>query len=249
MKLLFRRWSMTSREYQRHDNGLQLLESMQDGQTLIDRLHYYESEVYENEDGIVVDHYGCEVYDKGYPNVAKFDDYKYYVVHEDDLSRAEERLLSMNQYVEVVIDEGYTATIRDLDSLRDYLSRETSLSPLFGIIKHQSSIMTQGFIDEFFEIIKDHKEMFAENDDRIGKRIWIERNQGRRLGIIVSYVGSDIMVEYYMPQGNTYLNVIKSDGSYKSYSYKKLSKSKKWRKNLADNLLINNPQSGKKFKK
>ena len=234
---------MTSREYQRHDNGLQLLESMQDDTSLKDRLDWYEDKYPNNDMGIWRDQRDH----KDYPSVADFDDYKYYVVDEDDLSRAEERLVNTKQYVELVIDDSYTATIRDLDSLRDYLSRETSLSPLFGIIKNQSGIMTQGFIDEVFEIIKDHKERFAENDDRIGKRIWIERNQGRRLGIIVSYVGEDILVEYYMPKGNTYLNKIKPNGSYKSYSYKKLSSSKKWRKNLADNLLINNPQNGHKF--
>lgn len=90
MNLLFKQFSRTSSEYLRHDNGLVLLEELKDGQTLIDRLDYYESEVYENEDGIVVDHNGCEVYDKDYPNVADFRDYKYYVVDEYDMNRFEE---------------------------------------------------------------------------------------------------------------------------------------------------------------
>lgn len=98
MNLLFKQFSRTSSDYQRHDNGLVLLEELKDGQTLIDRLDYYESEVYENEDGIVVDHNGCEVYDKDYPNVAEFDDYKYYVVDFDNLSTRE--LHCMNWIIE-----------------------------------------------------------------------------------------------------------------------------------------------------
>ena len=89
MELLFKQFSRTSREYQRHDNGLILLEELKDGQTLIDRLDYYESEVYENEDGIV---------DKDYPNVADFNDYKYYVVDVDNLSARE--LHCMNWIIE-----------------------------------------------------------------------------------------------------------------------------------------------------
>jgi len=98
MRLLFKQFSQTSRWYQMHDNGLVLLEELKDGQQLIDRLDYYESEVYENEDGIVVDHNGCEVYDKDYPNVAEFDNYKYYVVDFDNLSTRE--LHCMNWIIE-----------------------------------------------------------------------------------------------------------------------------------------------------
>ena len=94
MRLLFKQFSQTSRWYQMHDNGLVLLEELKDGQQLIDRLNYYESEVYENEDGIVVDHNGCEVYDKDYPNVADFDDYKYYVVDENNLSTSEDQFMN-----------------------------------------------------------------------------------------------------------------------------------------------------------
>jgi len=100
MKLLFKQFSETSSEYQRHDNGLVLLEELKDGQTLIDRLDYYESEIYENEDGIVVDHNGCEVYDKDYPRVADFDNYKYYVSDSDDLSTRESHCIKC--YVDYV---------------------------------------------------------------------------------------------------------------------------------------------------
>ncbi len=234
---------MTSREHQRHDNGLQLLESMQNDIYLKDRLDWYEEDMYPLDFGSWYedkDH-------KDYPNFADFTDCTYYVVDEDDLSRAEERLVNMKQYIEVVIDSNYTSTVRDPDSLRDYLSRQKSISSLFGIIKNTSGFNTQGFIDEVFEIIKDHKERFAENDDRVGEQVDIYRNQADREGIIVSYVDEDILVEYQMPKGTTALNIIKPDGSYKSYPYRKLSSSKKWRKNLADNLLINNPQSGGKF--
>ena len=164
---------MTSREHQRHDNGLQLLESMQDDIYLKDRLDWYEEDMYPLDFGSWYedkDH-------KDYPNFADFTDCTYYVVDEDDLSRAEERLVSMKQYIEVVIDSSYTSTVRDPDSLRDYLSRQKSISSLFGIIKNTSGFNTQGFIDEVFEIIKDHKERFAENDDRIEYRDFSKMNE------------------------------------------------------------------------
>ena len=92
----------------------------------------------------------------------------------------------------------------------------------------------------------------------VGKRLEVFRNQGDRDARIVSIaygldVGLlndeiDVLIEYEMPNGTTALNIVKPDGSYKTLPYGKLQTSNKWREHLDESLLINNPQSGKKFK-
>ena len=82
----------------------------------------------------------------------------------------------------------------------------------------------------------------------VGKRLEVFRNQGDRDARIVSYFGKMVLIEYEMPNGTTALNILSPDGSYKTLPYHKLQTSKKWLKNLDASLLINNPQSGNKFK-
>lgn len=82
----------------------------------------------------------------------------------------------------------------------------------------------------------------------VGKRLEVFRNQGDRDARIVSYFGKMVLIEYEMPNGTTALNILNPDGSYKTLPYGKLQTSKKWREHLDASILINNPQSGNKFK-
>lgn len=165
-----------------------------------------------------------------------------------------------NNEMYVVIDENYTATVRDLKSFEAYLKGLKTLSPEFGEITYINDDADRSFINDVKEIRKQHIDRFADNsknfqfrdkkaivlkDQRIGKGMEVFRNQGDRDATIVSVLGEDVLIEYEMPNGSTALNIVKADGSYKSMPYSKLQRTSKWLKNLDKSLLINNPQSGK----
>lgn len=152
----------------------------------------------------------------------------------------------MKNYNEIhlVIDENYTATIRDLNSLKSYLDNQNTISKYFGEITYVSDECTKQFRDAVKQIRDNHIKRF---NNPVGESIQVDRNQGLRDAVIVSYSGDDELIEYVMPNGTTALNIVKPDGSYKSMSYANLQGSNKWMQNLNAKLLINNPQSGKKF--
>ena len=154
----------------------------------------------------------------------------------------------------LVIDENTTVEIGNLTKLEALLKEQKSLSPSFGKLHMPNGTWTAHLMDRINKIIADHiasfnkvEEVASPHKDYVGDYYVVYRNQGDRDGAIVSCSGDDILVEYEMPNGTTSLNIIKPDGSYRSFSYNSLSNSKKWRRNLDHNMLINNPQSGKTF--
>ena len=169
-----------------------------------------------------------------------------------------------NNEIHMVIDENYTATVRNLKAIEVYLSEQKTISKYFGEITYINDDCDKDFRNSVKEIrdnhikifnqpsedvssVGNHLEVASPHKDYVGDYYVVYRNQGDRDAAIVSTSGDDILVEYEMPNGTTALNIIKPDGSYKAISYAKLQTSKKWIKNLDENFLINNPQSGKKF--
>lgn len=120
---------------------------------------------------------------------------------------------------------------------------EDTYSKLYDDGKTQEQIYSilNRITDEIDSLLKD------DPIEQIGQNMEVFRNQGDRDATIISTSGDDILIEYEMPNGTTALNIIKPDGSYKTMPYAKLQSSKKWMQNLDQDLLINNPQSGKKF--
>lgn len=158
--------------------------------------------------------------------------------------------MTNNNEIHLVIDENYTATVRDLNSLKSYLDNQNTISEAFGEITYVNDDCSREFRNAVKEIRDNHIKRFnqpAEDVSSVGTRLEVDRNQGLRDAIIVSVSGDEDLIEYEMPNGTTALNVIKADGSYKSFSYSSLTKSKKWRKNLSHKLLTNNPQKGNRF--
>jgi len=154
----------------------------------------------------------------------------------------------------LVIDENTTVEIGNLTKLEALLKEQKSLSPIFGKLRMPNGTWAAHLMDRIHKIIANHISSFnkvekagSPHKDYVGDYYIVYRNQGDRDGAVVSYSGDDILIEYEMPNGTTALNIIKPDGSYKSISYSKLQNSKKWMKNLDQNFLINNPQSGNKF--
>ena len=155
-----------------------------------------------------------------------------------------------NNEIYMVIDENYTATVRDLKAIEAYLAEQTTISKYFGEITYINDDCSREFRNAVKEIRAKHIKRFnqtAKDISSVGDNLEVDRNQGLRDAVIVSVSGDEDLIEYEMPNGTTALNIIKPDGNYRSFSYNSLTNSKKWRNNLDHNLLINNPQSGKAF--
>ena len=135
------------------------------------------------------------------------------------------------------INKDYTATIRNLESLPDYLDSLT-LDDSFGEITEVMNVSRE-FINQVRTIVRNKKKEM--NQPLIGQKIYLNRNQGYRDGIIVAVDGDEILVEYTMPKGTSSLNLIKD--IYNTDKYKTITYSKALEQFEIDmNLLINNPQ-------
>jgi hypothetical protein len=135
------------------------------------------------------------------------------------------------------INKDYTATIRNLESLPDYLDSLT-LDDTFGEITEVMNVSRE-FLNQVRTIVRNKKKEM--NQPLIGQKIYLNRNQGYRDGIIVAVDGDEILVEYTMPKGTSSLNLIKD--IYNTDKYKTITYSKALEQFEIDmNLLINNPQ-------
>jgi len=154
--------------------------------------------------------------------------------------------LAMDVFLEIKKDT--QSGIKNFEQLQDVCDAnmylEDTYTKLYADGKTQDQIYSilNRITDEIDSLLKDDPK------EKIGQNMEVFRNQGDRDATIVSTSGDDILVEYEMPNGTTALNIIRPDGSYKTIPYAKLQSSKKWMQNLDQGLLINNPQSGEKFK-
>jgi hypothetical protein len=123
----------------------------------------------------------------------------------------------------VKIDQNYTATVRNLSDFIEYINSSFIDLDIFGeVLKQTSSITGNKELDELFiehlnKIIKEVRSSV------IGDSIEIKRNQGIRQATIVAIKEKEFLIEYEMPRGAVYLNVINNlkDPSYYSTITKK----------------------------
>jgi len=135
------------------------------------------------------------------------------------------------------INKDYTATIRNLEGLPDYLDSLT-LDDTFGEIIEVMNVSRE-FINQVRTIVKNKKKELSQS--LIGRIIYLNRNQGYRDGIVVAVDGNQILVEYTMPRGTTALNLItdvNNPDKYKTITYTKALQQFQ----IDMNNLINNPQ-------
>lgn len=144
-------------------------------------------------------------------------------------------------YVYLRINKNYTATIRDLKSLANYLRDVGDTDDVFGEITWVSNV-SKLFLHRMNEIINEHKKRL--NKRFIGEETQVKRNQGIRDAVVVGANGEHLLIEYEMPNGTTSLNMITEMSrvdEYKSITYKNaMSKFE-----IDFSLLINNPQKHK----
>ena len=156
----------------------------------------------------------------------------------------------------VTINENYTATVRCLRSFRNHLKRKSeTFDYKFGRVTYTKSSTNPRFIRIVKTLIsktKDEIRTEVETDVllRIGNNGEIHANQGLREYTIVSACRTteDLLIEYTMPMGTSALRILKSDGGQRNFTYKKLTNSNRFRRHLRVDLLVNQPQSGAKFR-
>ena len=152
----------------------------------------------------------------------------------------------------VTINENYTATVRCLRSFRNHLNRESeSFDHKFGKVTYTKSTTNPRFIRIVNSLIsKKRSDLRTEAENnvllRIGDTGEIHANQGLRDYTIVSAcrLTGDLLIEYTMPMGTSALRILKADGGHKNFTYKQLTNSRRFRKHLKEDLLVNKPQSG-----
>jgi hypothetical protein len=141
-------------------------------------------------------------------------------------------------HVYLRVNENYTATIRDLHGLTDYLMT-LDIDKTFGEITEVSNV-SRDFLNEVKLAVDYRKKKM--NQHLLGQYIDVFRNQAEREAMVVAVSGEYLLIEYVMPKGTTALNLIRdiqNVNTYKPITYKKaLSQFK----GLDINLLINNPQ-------
>lgn len=147
-------------------------------------------------------------------------------------------------YVYLRINKNYVATVRDLNSLSDYLDKVGDIDETFGKIETIS-----GVSDKFLKGLHRIVSLFQKkrNQTRIGERIEVFRNQDYRHGVVVAASRHGFLIEYTMPNGTSALNVIKRldrPDTYKSITYKRAFGSHEFGEQLQEikHQLINKPQ-------
>jgi hypothetical protein len=146
--------------------------------------------------------------------------------------------MKTNGYVYLRINENYTATIRDLNSLSDYLDKVGDTDHVFGEVTAISNVH-KTFLNEMYKIVNMHKNRL--NKRFIGRETLVVRNQGSRDARVVGVNSEHLLIEYEMPNGTTALNII--DGMASSDDYKSITyKNAMTKFNIELSLLINNPQ-------
>lgn len=149
-------------------------------------------------------------------------------------------------YVYLRINKHYVATVRDLNSLKDYLNRVGDIDDTFGKIEAESGVNDK-FLKRLYYIISLAKK--KRNQSRIGEDVEVFRNQAIRHGVVVAASRNRFLIEYVMPNGTSALNVVDSldrPDQYKAITYKRAFGSHEFGDQLNENRhqLINKPQRG-----
>jgi hypothetical protein len=166
----------------------------------------------------------------------------------------ETKIKIMKPYAYVKInDYPYTATVRCLESFRKYLntSKEKYTLNVFGQIDAIGGDASLEWIAELKQIIAEKKEQLM--GINLGSYYSVIRNQGERDACVISIDGNEAVIEYEMPNGTSALNIVTVESlmnpeskDYKNITYMQLYKSKRF-DDIDLSILINNPQSGKKY--
>lgn len=146
------------------------------------------------------------------------------------------------------INEHYTATVRDLKQLVNYLSKVGDTDSHFGIIDSEGGA-SEGFIRAIVNICRKFEDFKASK--LVGQSVSLYRNQGWRDGVVVVANRHGFLVEYVMPKGTTALNILSkiSDNIGHNISYDKARHHRDWAEGMAKAELIDNPQRGKGVEK
>jgi hypothetical protein len=140
------------------------------------------------------------------------------------------------------INKNYVATVRNLESLCNYLRTVGDVDNTFGIIESDNGT-PDFYIRMVIKIVKAYKRYLAKK--HIGTYVEVYRNQGLREGYVVAANENGFIVEYVMPNGTSALNILKDlsrTENYKSISYKKAFSSRDFGSQISKADLINNPQ-------
>lgn len=161
----------------------------------------------------------------------------------------------------VVINDNYTATVRCLRAFKAHLFNNTheTFDNNFGEVTYKHDKTNPRFERIVRKLIEMKKSALAKGEiskrkvnvlEKIGTDGYVWRNQGDRFYKVVTAceTTNSYIMEYVMPKGTTSLILIDEEGNSNNFTYKQLSNSPRFRKNLKLNLLRNNPQSGLKFK-
>ena len=141
-------------------------------------------------------------------------------------------------HVYLRINTHYTATIRTLDNLPDYLD-SLDVDSSFGEVVEVSNVNKE-FLNQVKSAVEGKKSKM--NQPLLGKQVFVYRNQAYRDGRVVAVNGQHLLVEYVMPKGTSALNLIKGiddADNYRTITYREASLQFA---GLDMNLLINNPQ-------
>jgi hypothetical protein len=147
-------------------------------------------------------------------------------------------------YVYLRINQNYVATVRDLNSLKQYLEDVGDIDDTFGRIESKSGVDDK-FLNRMYYIISLFNE--KRNKSRINENVEVFRNQAYRHGVVVAASRNGFLIEYTMPNGTSALNFVKDlrcPDRYKSFSYKRAFGSHEFGNQLHEtkNNLVNNPQ-------
>jgi hypothetical protein len=141
-------------------------------------------------------------------------------------------------HVYLRINTHYTATIRTLDNLPDYLD-SLDVDNTFGEVVEASNV-SKDFLNQVRLAV--HRKKGKMNLALLRRQVFVYRNQAYREGSVVAVNGRHLLVEYVMPKGTSALNLItdiNDADNYRTITYKDASLQ------FADldmNSLINNPQ-------
>lgn len=158
----------------------------------------------------------------------------------------DQKELNLTLGVHLRINANYTATVRNLQSLINYLSNTGDIDKNFGIIDNEDDDITKNFTVPLVRICRAFNKFVRAQE--LGNDVMIFRNQAERTARVVATSESAYLVEYSMPKGTTALNVIRdlsNPDSYSTITYESAKGSHEWGKELDGVELIERPQRSK----
>lgn len=152
--------------------------------------------------------------------------------------------MKTNGYVYLRINKNYVATVRDLNSLDQYLESVGDIDETFGKIEAQSGVDDR-FLKRMWRIVG--SAIDRKNRSHVGDHVEVFRNQAYRHGVVVAASRYGFLIEYVMPNGTSALNFVKDlkrPNTYKAMTYKRAFGSHDFGDQLhaIKNQLVNKPQ-------